>query len=66
MASKKIKARVLFIFEDIEDKTTRKPGEIFETTKTRLNEINKSSNDMFGKDYVEEVSEDTKENKEEC
>ncbi|MBS5596605.1 MAG: hypothetical protein E6970_02060 [Peptostreptococcus sp.] len=66
MASKKIKARVLFIFEDIKDKTTRKPGEIFETTKTRLNEINKSSNDMFGKDYVEEVSEDTKENKEEC
>ncbi|KXI14678.1 hypothetical protein [Peptostreptococcus anaerobius] len=66
MASKKIKARVLFIFEDIKDKTTRKPGEIFEITKTRLNEINKSSNDMFGKDYVEEVSEDTKENKEEC
>lgn len=66
MASKKIKARVLFIFEDIKDKTTRKPGEIFETTKTRLNEINKSSNDMFGKDYVEEVSEGTKENKEEC
>lgn len=66
MASKKIKARVLFIFEDIKDKTTRKPGEIFETTKTRLNEINKSSNDMFGKDYIEEVSEDTKENKEEC
>lgn len=66
MASKKIKARVLFIFEDIKDKTTRKPGEIFEITKTRLNEINKSSNDMFGKDYVEEVSGDTKENKEEC
>lgn len=66
MASKKVKARVLYIFEDIKDKTTRKPGDIFETTKTRLNEINKSSNDMFGKDYVEEVSEDTKENKEEC
>lgn len=66
MAGKKIKAKVLYIFNDIKEDITRKPGEVFETTKTRLAEINKASNEYFGKDYVVEVSDDTKEEKENC
>lgn len=60
MASKKIKARVLFDFEDLQDNVLRLSGDVFSVTKTRFNEINKKTQEMFNKDYVEEVLEEGK------
>jgi hypothetical protein len=60
MASKKIKARVLFDFEDLQDNVLRLSGDIFSVTKTRFNEINKKTQEMFNTDYVEEVLEEGK------
>lgn len=60
MASKKIKARVLFDFEDLQDNVLRLSGDVFSVTKTRFNEINKKTQEMFNTDYVEEVLEEEK------
>lgn len=60
MASKKIKARVLFDFEDLQDNVLRLSGDVFSVTKTRFNEINKKTKEMFNTDYVEEVLEEEK------
>lgn len=60
MASKKIKARVLFDFEDLQDNVLRLSGDVFSVTKTRFNEINKKTQEMFNTDYVEEVLEEGK------
>ncbi len=58
MASKKVKARVLFDFEDLQDNVLRLSGDVFSVTKTRFNEINKKTQEMFNTDYVEEVLEE--------
>ena len=58
MASKKVKARVLFDFEDLQDNVIRHSGDIFSVTRTRFNEINKKTQEMFNTDYVEEVREE--------
>lgn len=58
MASKKVKARVLFDFEDLQDNVLRHSGDIFSVTRTRFNEINKKTQEMFNTDYVEEVLEE--------
>jgi hypothetical protein len=58
MASKKVKARVLFDFEDLQDNIIRHSGDIFSVTRTRFNEINKKTQEMFNTDYVEEVLEE--------
>ena len=58
MASKKVKARVLFDFEDLQDNIIRHSGDIFSVTRTRFNEINKKTQEMFNTDYVEEVREE--------
>ena len=58
MASKKVKARVLFDFEDLQDNVIRHSGDVFSVTKTRFNEINKKTQEMFNTDYVEEVLEE--------
>lgn len=58
MASKKVKARVLFDFEDLQDNVLRLSGDVFSVTKTRFNEINKKTQEMFSTDYVEEVLEE--------
>lgn len=58
MASKKIKARVLFDFEDLQDNVLRLSGDVFSVTKTRFNEINKKTQEIFNTDYVEEVLEE--------
>lgn len=60
MASKKVKARVLFDFEDLQDNILRHSGDIFSVTRTRFNEINKKTQEMFNTDYVEEVLEEEK------
>ncbi|MFR5188124.1 hypothetical protein [Peptostreptococcus sp.] len=60
MASKKVKARVLFDFEDLQDNVIRHSGDIFSVTRTRFNEINKKTQEMFNTDYVEEVLEEEK------
>ena len=60
MASKKVKARVLFDFEDLQDNIIRHSGDIFSVTRTRFNEINKKTQEMFNTDYVEEVLEEGK------
>lgn len=60
MASKKVKARVLFDFEDLQDNVIRHSGDIFSVTRTRFNEINKKTQEMFNPDYVEEVLEEEK------
>ena len=60
MASKKVKARVLFDFEDLQDNIIRHSGDIFSVTRTRFNEINKKTQEMFNTDYVEEVLEEEK------
>lgn len=60
MASKKVKARVLFDFEDLQDNVLRHSGDIFSVTRTRFNEINKKTQEMFNTDYVEEVLEEEK------
>lgn len=60
MASKKVKARVLFDFEDLQDNVIRHSGDIFSVTRTRFNEINKKTQGMFNTDYVEEVLEEEK------
>ena len=58
MASKKVKARVLFDFEDLQDNVIRHSGDIFSVTRTRFNEINKKTQEMFNTEYVEEVLEE--------
>lgn len=58
MASKKVKARVLFDFEDLQDNIIRHSGDIFSVTRTRFNEINKKTQEMFNTDYVEETLEE--------
>lgn len=66
MASKKVKApeevkaRVLFDFEDLQDNVIRYSGDIFSVTRTRFDEINKKTKEMFNTDYVEEVLEEEK------
>lgn len=66
MASKKVKApeevkaRVLFDFEDLQDNVIRYSGDIFSVTRTRFDEINKKTQEMFNTDYVEEVLEEGK------
>ena len=60
MASKKVKARVLFDFEDLQDNVIRHSGDIFSVTRIRFNEINKKTQEMFNTDYVEEVLEEEK------
>ena len=60
MASKKVKARVLFDFEGLQDNVIRHSGDIFSVTRTRFNEINKKTQEMFNTDYVEEVLEEEK------
>ena len=60
MASKKVKARVLFDFEDLQDNVIRHSGDIFSVTRTRFDEINKKTQEMFNTDYVEEVLEKEK------
>ena len=60
MASKKVKARVLFDFEDLQDNVIRHSGDIFSVTRTRFNEINKKTQGMFNADYVEEVLDEEK------
>ena len=57
-ASEEVKARVLFDFEDLQDNVIRHSGDIFSVTRTRFNEINKKTQEMFNTDYVEEVLEE--------
>ena len=59
-ASEEVKARVLFDFEDLQDNVIRHSGDIFSVTRTRFDEINKKTKEMFNKDYVEEVLEEGK------
>lgn len=56
-ASEEVKARVLFDFEDLQDNVIRYSGDIFSVTRTRFDEINKKTKEMFNTDYVEEVLE---------
>ena len=57
-ASEEVRARVLFDFEDLQDNVIRHSGDIFSVTRTRFNEINKKTQEMFNTDYVEEVLEE--------
>jgi|GEM_PF-1290307 len=59
-ASEEVKARVLFDFEDLQDNVIRHSGDIFSVTRTRFDEINKKTKEMFNTDYVEEVLEEGK------
>ena len=60
MATKKIKAKVLYDFEDLQENVIRHSGDVFSLTETRFNEINKKAQEMFGMAYIEEVLEETK------
>ncbi|MBL6466208.1 MAG: hypothetical protein JNG49_07325 [Peptostreptococcus stomatis] len=60
MATKKIKAKVLYDFEDLQENVIRHSGDVFFLTETRFNEINKKAQEMFGMAYIEEVLEETK------
>ncbi len=60
MATKKINAKVLYDFEDLQENVIRHSGDVFSLTKTRFNEINKKAQEMFGMAYIEEVLEETK------
>ena len=59
-ASEEVKARVLFDFEDLQDNVIRHSGDIFSVTRTRFDEINKKTKEMFNTDYVEEVLDEEK------
>lgn len=59
-ASEEVKARVLFDFEDLQDNVIRHSGDIFSVTRTRFDEINKKTKEMFNTNYVEEVLEEGK------
>jgi hypothetical protein len=61
MAAKKMKARVLYDFEDLQENVIRRKGDEFEVTKIRFNEINKRANEHYGQDYIEEVIDESKE-----
>lgn len=58
--SEEVKARVLFDFEDLQDNVIRYSGDIFSVTRTRFDEINKKTQEMFNADYVEEVLDEEK------
>lgn len=59
-ASEEVKARVLFDFEDLQDNVIRYSGDIFSVTRTRFDEINKKTQEMFNADYVKEVLDEEK------